>query len=91
MQYANPDEDKFFLNRGAKPPERTPHLTDDELEDRFEQNRQRRHCTWQQQGPEVFCSSCSNRHGMYVGTTVRLEGIDAQGLPILGSFVINKL
>lgn len=87
MQYGNPDEDKFFINRGVKPPERIPHLTQEDIEARFESNRQARNCQWVQKGPDVYCTTCTNRHGTLVGINYRLTGTTASGLPMLKKIV----
>lgn len=83
MQYANPEEDKFFEVRGAKPPERIPHLTEEDIEAKLEANRRTRVCRWEQHGPELRCTSCPQRHGMFVGTDQLMVGINTSGLPIL--------
>lgn len=83
MQYALPDDDQFYEVRGVAPPTRMPHMTLDDLEERFEDNRRKRACQWKQKGPEVFCDDCPNRHGIMVGTGMMLQGTDAKGLPML--------
>lgn len=87
MQYANPEEDKFYEVRGVKPPERIPHITEEEIAARFESNRQARSCEWRQQGADVYCINCGNRHGTMVGPNYRLMGTNASGLPILQKIV----
>jgi hypothetical protein len=91
MRYSKPDEDKFYEVRGVRPPERVPHLTDEELEARFEANRAKRHCQWHQQGPEVYCTTCTLQHGTFVGTNQLLVGTDARGCPILKAVVVSQV
>lgn len=83
MQYGNPDEDRFYEVRGVKPPERIPHLTEEEIERKLEANRSARRCVYRQKGPDVYCITCPYRHGNRVRPDMLLHGTDAQGLPIL--------
>lgn len=38
---------------------------------------------WRQKGVWVYCKSCENEHGFYVGTRKQLVGISDDGKPIL--------
>lgn len=88
MQYSVP-EDKWFEIKGVRPPERIPHMTEEEREQLMEKARTNHHCQWQQRGPEIFCNSGENRHGKRIGTHQRLTGQTVAGLPILKPFDIT--
>jgi hypothetical protein len=90
MQYGNPEEDSFYETRGAKPPERIPHLTEEEMEAKFEANRRRRNCEYRQRGIDIFCINCPQRHGKLVSPHLRLTGTNDSGLPIFEKVVLSK-
>lgn len=48
----------------------------------IEESKSKRH-VWRQRGELVFCASCTNEHGINVGTAWRLVGIDEKGNPKL--------
>ncbi len=90
MQYGNPEEDKFFEIRGVKPPERIPHLTDDERDNLLKHAYENHHCQWRQRGNIIFCDADNFEHGKKISSNMRLTGQSAQGLPILQPIVLSK-
>jgi hypothetical protein len=81
--YKNEAEDKFYISRGVKPPERTAHITEDELREALALNLEGHRCDWQQNGAEIFCDIGNFEHGRRIGTRVRLAGTDANSQPVL--------
>ncbi len=41
---------------------------------------------WRQSGVWVYCSSCDNEHGFFVGVNKKLVGIDDDGNPVIVDF-----
>lgn len=82
-KYSNPTEDKFYTSRGVKPPDRTPHLTESDLETLLAKNLEGHVCDWQQNGAEIFCDTGDFEHGRRIGPKVRLAGTDANAQPVL--------
>jgi hypothetical protein len=87
MPYNDPG-DKWFESKGVRPPERVPHMTDEERETRLAANRQSHHCQWHQKGPDIICDSAGYVHGRRIGTKLQLKGQTPEGLPILKAIVL---
>lgn len=83
-KYSNDQEDKWFSWKGIKPPERQPHLTEEELEQALAENIKDHVCDWIQRGNAIECEQSSQyTHGKVIGVNVRLAGTDKDGKPVL--------
>lgn len=83
-KYGNESVDKWFAWKGLTPPERTPHLTEDELKHAFEENLKDHVCDWLQKGNAIECDASPNyTHGKVIGVRERLAGTDEKGSPML--------
>lgn len=78
--------DKWFDWKGIKRPERTGHMTEDEMMATFQENLKDHTHEWYQKGNEISCDMGSSVHGKTIGTGVRLAGTSPQGEPILVPF-----
>jgi hypothetical protein len=77
-------EDSWYTWKGVKPPERQPHLTEEELSVALEQNIKNHLCDWVQRGNSIECeANASFTHGKVIGTKLRLDRTDENGKPIL--------
>lgn len=86
-KYENTKEDAWFLWKGLKPPERVPHLTEQELEETLATNIQDHVCDWVQRGNSIECEASPHyTHGKVIGTKLRLAGTDSKGKPVLVPF-----
>jgi len=84
--YGDTKVDGWYAWKGLKPPERTPHLTEEELQTAFEQNLKDHVCDWFQRGNAIECEASPNyTHGKVIGTKLRLAGTE-KGKPILVPF-----
>lgn len=82
--YRDDKVDKWFEWKGVKPPERQPHLTEEELEAKLAENLQDHKCEWIQRGNAIECDQSSQyTHGKVIGVNVRLAGTDENGKPVL--------
>ena len=81
--YKNDAEDKWFLWQGQKPPERNPHLTEQELDEALANNLAGHSCDWKQNGAVIYCEEGDFEHGKRIGVNVRLAGTDEKNHPIL--------
>lgn len=82
--YSDDKVDKWFQWKGVKPPERQPHLTEEELTQALEDNMADHVCDWLQKGNAIECDASPNyTHGKIIGVHQRLAGTDEQGKPIL--------
>ena len=68
VHYEVPKEDNWYKYMGQKPPERFPHLTDDEREDLMERNISRHRCNWYQNGAYLVCDTDEFEHGKKIPT-----------------------
>jgi hypothetical protein len=86
---------KYFLPREwNKPqPEHFPHVTDEERDAVIEQIRAARKCSdWRQQGNNIICYACPNRHGHTVSTNKILDkaASDKALKPVLIDLTVNS-
>jgi hypothetical protein len=82
-RYSNETEDKFYTSKGVKPPERTAHMTEEDLEAMLAKHLEGHKCEWRQNGAEIFCDTGDFEHGRRIGTKVRLAGTDDNAQPVL--------
>lgn len=83
-QYGDPKGDKWYQWQGVKPPERTPHgVKEDEIESKIKEQLENHKCQWKQRGPDIFCDSGDNEHGIRIGTDKHLKETGKNGEPIL--------
>lgn len=75
--------DNWFDWKGVKRPERTSHLTEDEIQAAFKENLTGHVHDWYQSGNEIRCDLGASIHGKRIGTGVRLAGTSKDGEPIL--------
>lgn len=81
--YDNSKEDKWYLYKGVKPPNRTSHgITEDEIEKHISVINDHKH-DWIQKGNFISCNAGQNEHGKNIGVHKRLTGTDEKGNPIL--------
>lgn len=81
--YDNAKEDKWYLYKGVKPPERQSHgVTEDEIERVIKETTQHSH-VWKQKGNYIYCREGHAEHGNNIGVFQRLTGTDNNGKPIL--------
>lgn len=61
----NPDPkgDQWYRYKGVEPPERFPHLTEDELAKIREEIAANHRCVWKQKGNIIFCEEGEYEHG----------------------------
>lgn len=77
------DEDKWYLYKGVKPPERQSHgITEDQIETLIKQAGDHKH-QWVQKGNYIICREGPLEHGANVGVFKRLVGTNADGSPKL--------
>ncbi len=82
--YRDDKVDKWFEWKGVKPPERLPHMTEQELTEALAQNIKDHICDWYQVGPDIECDASSQyTHGKRIGPNFRLDRTDKNGKPIL--------
>lgn len=83
MDYGNPKEDKWYLFKGVKPPERQSHgVSEDDIEAVISKNGDHKH-DWRQRGNYIFCTQGQFEHGNNIGVHKRLSGTGASGEPLL--------
>jgi len=81
--YDNPKEDKWYLFKGVKPPQRQSHgITEDEIENHIKSLNSHKH-EWRQKGNYIFCREGHGEHGHNIGSFKRLTGTSSDGTPIL--------
>lgn len=74
--------DKWYERRGVSPPQKTPHGSEAELEQRLKTSRSES-CKWQQRGNDLFCDEHNfGRHGHIIDTSLILKGTK-DGMPVL--------
>lgn len=82
IEYGNPTEDKWYLFKGVKPPERQAHgVTEDNIDEVINNNNQHI-CEWRQKGNFIFCTVGEFEHGKNIGVHQRLTASE-NGKPIL--------
>ena len=82
-EYGLQPEDKWYLYKGVKPPERQSHgISEDDIEDVIAKNSDHEHI-WKQKGNFIYCKEGPNEHGKNIGVHQRLKGQDKKGNPIL--------
>jgi hypothetical protein len=82
LVYGNPQEDKWYLFKGVKPPSRQSHgVTEDEIEKVIAKNNEHIH-EWRQKGNYIFCTVGEYEHGKNIGVFQRLTGTN-KGKPVL--------
>jgi hypothetical protein len=81
--YEVPKEDNWFRYVGQKPPERIPHLTDEDREDLMKHNLDGHECQWYQNGAFAVCDQAEFEHGMKIpnGMLLDKEQTDKIGKP----------
>ena len=77
------DTDKWYQWKGVKPPERNPHITEEELRHILDEKIEGHVCDWQQEGARIYCESDEFTHGKHIGPNKRLAGTTPDGKPIL--------
>ena len=80
--------DEWYTWKGVTPPERTPHLTEEEVEERLATNRANHKCEWKQRGNEISCSTGEYTHGQRIATNLILKGTGSKGEPLLEPIVV---
>lgn len=75
--------DKWYDWKNVRRPERTAHLTEEEMEVAFQENLKGHVHEWYQRGNEIACDMGSSVHGKRIGTGVRLAGTTPDGEPVL--------
>ena len=78
--------DQWYNWKGVKPPERQPHMTEDEIDEALANNLKGHKCDWRQNGAEILCDIGMSVHGKHIGPKVRLDGTNENGTPILVPF-----
>lgn len=83
VDYQVPKEDNWFKWQGQKPPERIPHLTDEERAEIMEANIARHKCNWYQNGAYAVCDVDEFEHGKKIpnGMLLDKEATDTVGTP----------
>lgn len=82
-------EDSFYEWKGVKPPERQPHLTEEEVEERLANNLAGHKCHWIQRGNRIECNSGDYAHGKVIDVSLLLTGTGPEGEPLLQKIVIQ--
>ena len=83
-EYKQDKEDKFFLWKGVKPPERTSHgFSEDDIDDKLAEQIQGHQCQYYQQGSFIKCDVAGFEHGKHIGVNKRLSPDYTSGEPIL--------
>lgn len=82
-KYSDEKVDKWFAWQGVRPPERQPHMTEDEIAQALKDNLAGHKCEWYQKGNAIECEVGASIHGKIIGTNVRLAGTTETGEPVL--------
>lgn len=83
FDYSNLPEDKFYLWKGAKPPERISHgISEDDIDEKLAKNIAGHQCRWYQRGNELVCDIGDNEHGKRIPTGKMLDGQNGN-IPVL--------
>lgn len=94
QQYGDEKVDNWFRHKGVEPPERIPHLTDDERDQLLKDNIAGHKCnkkSWTQNGAELTCDTGDGIvHGKRIGPNLRMKTdqngdviLDDKGIPQL--------
>lgn len=88
VDYSNHKEDSWYKWQGQKPPERIPHLTEEERAELMANNLNGHTCDWYQNGAFAICDQGNFEHGMRIkpGLILDKEKTDATGKPSFKDF-----
>lgn len=85
MRRENKEPENWFDRHGVDRPSHDPHLTEEELEKRFDEIKANTtHGAWKQMGNRLTCNKCNPPHTSEpIPVDYLLQGTDENGLPIL--------
>lgn len=81
-------DEKLYSRLGLEKPSHSPHITEEELQKKFEELKLNTHHQWHQSGREIYCDCEVGHHASYIPTNKLLIGTDQKGLPIFRDIVV---
>lgn len=88
IDYQVPKEDNWYKWHGQKPPERIPHLTDEERTEIMQANIARHQCVFYQNGAFAVCDIDEFEHGKKIPNGMQLDkdASDKAGKPMFKKY-----